>query len=59
MKYKCPCCPKKYQSINDLDNHIKKIHKLSPVALRYVPESERSEFVKKCLSILKEIKDKN
>lgn len=25
-KYKCPLCPKKYQSENDVKRHLKKIH---------------------------------
>ena len=56
MKYKCPCCPKKYQSEKDLDKHIRKIHKLNPVSIKYIPESEKSEFVKQCLNVLEEIK---
>lgn len=57
MKHKCPLCPKEYQSINDLDAHLKKIHGLSPVAFRNIPESEKSEFIKKCLTVLKEIEE--
>jgi uncharacterized C2H2 Zn-finger protein len=28
MKYDCPMCSKKFQSENDLNRHLKKIHKI-------------------------------
>lgn len=56
MSEKCPCCPKTYQSSNDLDRHLQKIHGLSPVSLRNVPESEKSDFVKQCLKLLHEVR---
>lgn len=26
LKYKCPYCPKKYQSENDLAHHVSRMH---------------------------------
>ena len=34
-KKKCPLCPKKYQSYNDLKEHAKKIHDLDEAGLEY------------------------
>ena len=57
-KHKCPYCPKEYQSLNDLDGHLQKIHGLSPANIRKVSEAEKSEFVRQCLKILDELKKK-
>ena len=35
MKYKCPLCPKEYQSYKDLQKHAKKIHGLSDIELDF------------------------
>lgn len=52
MNEKCPLCPKEYQSENDLDEHLKKIHGLSIASIKKRTEGEKSEFVKQCLDIL-------
>jgi uncharacterized Zn-finger protein len=54
-KKKCPYCPKKYQSPNDLDAHLQKIHGLTPAKIKEHSKEEQSEFVKKCVKILDEM----
>lgn len=56
MKEKCPLCPKEYQSENDLDEHLRKIHGLSIAIIKKRTEGEKSEFVEQCAEILDEIK---
>lgn len=52
MKYKCHLCPhKEYQSINDYNDHMKKIHGI--VALD--PETNRRLELRDCI---KEVKKK-
>lgn len=55
---KCPLCPKEYQSENDLQRHIKKIHGLSVAVLKQHSNEEQSEFLQKCLKVLEESKVK-
>lgn len=55
-KEKCPLCPKEYQSRNDLDEHLKKIHGLSIANIKNRTEKEKSEFIEQCTEILDEIK---
>lgn len=59
-KNKCMYCPKKFQSINDLDRHLQKIHGLSHAKIRHLSKSEKSEqqslFINQCLRFLEEKK---
>lgn len=60
MKKKCPLCPYKYQSPNDLDSHLRKIHGLSKATIKQYSEEQKTEFAQKCARILNELKgDKN
>ena len=58
MKEKCPRCPKQYQSKNDLDEHLKKIHGLSfaKIFKQKRTEEEKSEFIEQCKGILDKVK---
>lgn len=56
MKHKCPLCPKEYQSSNDLEKHLKRIHDFSFVHIKKYSEEEKSEFASQCADILNEIK---
>lgn len=59
-KNKCQYCPKKFQSINDLDRHLQKIHGLSHAKIRTLSDTQTSEqqsiFVRRSLDLLNEKK---
>ena len=55
---KCPCCPKEYQSKNDMERHLKKIHGLSVAKIRPTSSEEQSAFVKQCLEVMDEMEKK-
>ena len=55
---KCPLCPKEYQSEKDLQRHMKRIHGLSVAVLNQHSKKEQSEFLQKCVKLLKEKKQK-
>lgn len=59
-KNNCQYCPKKFQSLNDLDRHLQKIHGLSPARIRHASKSKTSEqqslFINQCLRFLEERK---
>jgi uncharacterized C2H2 Zn-finger protein len=52
---KCPLCPKEYQSENDLQIHVKKIHGLTVAVVRQRSEEEKSEFMNRCLELLNQM----
>jgi len=55
MKKKCHLCPKKYQSQNDLDDHLRKIHGLTVAHIKQYSEEEKSNFIKQCQEILNKL----
>lgn len=54
-KFKCPYCPKSYQSKNDLVKHAKRIHGLSIATLKKLSEEEKTDFMAQCLAIMDEM----
>ena len=54
-KYKCPYCPKSYQSKNDLVKHAKRIHGLTIATLKKLSEEEKTDFMAQCLEIMNEM----
>jgi hypothetical protein len=52
---KCPLCPKKYQSQNDLDDHLGTIHGLSKADIKQYSEAEKTDFAQQCQKILNEL----
>lgn len=51
-KEKCPLCPKEYQSENELDEHLKRIHGSSIAKIKKGTEGEKSDFAKQCAELL-------
>ena len=54
-KYKCQFCPKSFQSKNDLEKHLKRIHGLTIAELKEHSDDEKSEFINQCLEIMNEM----
>lgn len=51
MKHKCPLCPKEYQSYNDLQTHVKKIHGKSDIEQNF--EGYRKIILGDCVKEVK------
>ena len=54
-KYKCPYCPKLFQSEKDLKKHLKRIHGLTIAALEKLSDEGKTEFMEQCLGIMDEM----
>jgi uncharacterized C2H2 Zn-finger protein len=55
-KHKCPYCPKSFQSPKDLDKHLQKIHKLSPITIKETTSAEKAEFIDQCMELMEKSK---
>ena len=56
-KYKCQFCLKSYQSKNDLEKHLQRIHGLTIATLKELSEKGKTEFMEQCLGIMDKMEE--